>query len=332
MARLDVRASFFGGHGFLLYHAWGENSATCYRPHFHDEYLIGCQLQGYEDFEVSGKLERFAAGDLVLINPHQVHTGNIHANQGLEYINLYVDRDFAHAVNEEVNSSPQEPEFTVVKSQDHLALGCELLALRDLIAKQATERENNPTRHSQAIDKVSNSGERGVDGVKTAQASSKSMSLDLETALYSIVGRVMGHYSNTIQPRTLATNRIRHRKIARVVECLRDQYASHHEYSPNLDELASIAELSKYHFLRQFKVSVGMTPGAYLRTLKICKAAQLLRKAEQPIIDVALLVGFADHPSFSRAFSRVIGMTPSEYQRLRRHASASSSRQQEGGI
>ena len=83
-----------------------------------------------------------------------------------------------------------------------------------------------------------------------------------------------------------------------------------------LDELAEVAGLSKYHFLRQFSQAVGMTPGAYLRTLRLCQAARKLRSSELPILEIALSVGFADHPSFSRAFARHMGMTPSEYQKL----------------
>ena len=33
-------------------------------------------------------------------------------------------------------------------------------------------------------------------------------------------------------------------------------------------------------------------------------------------LDIALAVGFADHPSFSRAFARYMGMTPSDYRRI----------------
>src|SRR5690606_31375065 len=38
VSRLDLHASFFGGPGFTLYHAWGRNSSLPFNPHFHDEY------------------------------------------------------------------------------------------------------------------------------------------------------------------------------------------------------------------------------------------------------------------------------------------------------
>jgi AraC-like DNA-binding protein len=50
--------------------------------------------------------------------------------------------------------------------------------------------------------------------------------------------------------------------------------------------------------------------------LRLCHAARKLRTTDSPILEIAKSVGFADHPSFSRAFARHMGMTPSEYQRL----------------
>ena len=41
-----------------------------------------------------------------------------------------------------------------------------------------------------------------------------------------------------------------------------------------------------------------------------------LRTSRRSILEIALGAGFADHPSFSRAFARHMGMTPSQYQAL----------------
>ncbi|MBK8238503.1 MAG: helix-turn-helix transcriptional regulator [Deltaproteobacteria bacterium] len=68
--------------------------------------------------------------------------------------------------------------------------------------------------------------------------------------------------------------------------------------------------------MRQFDQVVGMTPGAFLRTLRLCHAARMLRTSDTPIVDIAVSIGFADHPSFSRAFARAMGLTPSDYRRL----------------
>ena len=140
--------------------------------------------------------------------------------------------------------------------------------------------------------------------------------LDVETALREVVFHAFEDFSNLRQPMLRSTNRVAHRKIARSVEYIRELDPQAGAASVTLDQLAEVAGLSKYHFLRQFSSAVGMTPGAYLRTLRLCQAARKLRTSDMPILEVALSVGFADHPSFSRAFARHMGMTPSEYQKL----------------
>ncbi len=139
--------------------------------------------------------------------------------------------------------------------------------------------------------------------------------LSVESSLHEVLLLAFEEFSNLKQPALRSTARVGHRKIARSLDYIRSLEA---EGSPNvsLDALAEVAGLSKYHFLRQFSQVVGMTPGAYLRTLRLCHAARKLRTTELPILEVALSVGFADHPSFSRAFARHMGMTPSEYQKL----------------
>jgi AraC-like DNA-binding protein len=140
--------------------------------------------------------------------------------------------------------------------------------------------------------------------------------VDVESALLRLLARSFGEFSNLREPLLRSTNRVGHRKIARVLEYIRALDPAVNPTTLTLDELAEIADLSKFHFLRQFAQVVGMTPGAYLRTLRLCHAARLLRRSHASILEIALRVGFADHPSFSRAFARHMGMTPSEYQKL----------------
>jgi AraC family transcriptional regulator len=131
-----------------------------------------------------------------------------------------------------------------------------------------------------------------------------------------VLASALEGFSNLRTPRLRSTARVGHRKIARVIDYLRALPVDAGTEEASLDRLAAEAELSKYHFVRQFQRSVGMTPGAYLRTLRLCQAARMLRRRPDPIVDIAVAVGFADHPSFSRAFARQMGLTPSQYRAL----------------
>lgn len=313
--RLDLRAAFYGGPGFTLYHAWGPNSALPLSPHFHDEYLICAQIRGEEECQVSGKTQRFSAGDVVLINPQQVHTGNQTGNEELEYLSLYVDRKLVERLAAELGAPTSAPEFTVVKAGPQPEL---LTRLVEFLALVREQRSNRLFPHAQTPPGTEiELPELDHDHPPTGSALATDLGVD--SALSEVVLHAFEEFSNLRQPMLRSTNRVGHRKIARSVDYIRsleEQSGPVNVTQVTLDELAEVAGLSKYHFLRQFSQVVGMTPGAYLRTLRLCHAARKLRTTNMPILEVALSVGFADHPSFSRAFARHMGMTPSEYQKL----------------
>ncbi|MEJ2444769.1 MAG: AraC family transcriptional regulator [Exilibacterium sp.] len=77
-----------------------------------------------------------------------------------------------------------------------------------------------------------------------------------------------------------------------------------------LEEMGEIVCLSKYHFLRCFKHTIGLTPYAYLTQRRIEKAKRLLIGTKSSIINVAISCGFSSSSHFSSAFKRSMGITP----------------------
>jgi AraC-like DNA-binding protein len=94
--------------------------------------------------------------------------------------------------------------------------------------------------------------------------------------------------------------------------------AAHLAEDLTLDKLAAHAGLSVHHFARAFKMSTGMPPHRYLLQQRIQRATELLEHTAQPIVDIALAVGFADQAHFSRSFHSLAGLTPSQFRRAHR--------------
>lgn len=88
------------------------------------------------------------------------------------------------------------------------------------------------------------------------------------------------------------------------------------EYAQDVDltRLAAAAGLSKYHFLRLFTATYGMTPAQYVSKRRIERAQDLLRSTNLTVTEVCHAVGFSSLGSFSSRFRAVVGETPSAFQ------------------
>lgn len=81
-----------------------------------------------------------------------------------------------------------------------------------------------------------------------------------------------------------------------------------------LAELAGVAGLSPFHFLRAFRSQHHATPQQMLMALRLRDAQRRLAAGEAPA-DVAAAVGLADQAHLTRALARRYGVTPAQYQR-----------------
>jgi AraC family transcriptional regulator len=82
-----------------------------------------------------------------------------------------------------------------------------------------------------------------------------------------------------------------------------------------LSTLAQMARLSQHHFCRAFKHAFGIPPHQYHVERRIERAKILLADPKESVTEIALTLGYSQISSFSVAFRRVTGWTPSEYRR-----------------
>ena len=82
----------------------------------------------------------------------------------------------------------------------------------------------------------------------------------------------------------------------------------------DLEALATVAGMSKFHFLRCFADTYGLTPGLYLTHRRVERAQDLLRATNLTVTEICGLVGYQSLGSFSSRFKDLVGTTPSAYQ------------------
>jgi AraC family transcriptional regulator len=82
-----------------------------------------------------------------------------------------------------------------------------------------------------------------------------------------------------------------------------------------LTVLAQLVRLSPYYFCRAFKQSFGLSPHRYHNSQRIELAKTLLAKPNSSVTEVGLAVGFSETSSFTAAFRKTTGFTPTTYRR-----------------
>jgi AraC family transcriptional regulator len=86
------------------------------------------------------------------------------------------------------------------------------------------------------------------------------------------------------------------------------------------EDIAAAIGLSKSHFSRAFKSTLGASPMVYVATRRVERAKRMMVASAESLAEVALDCGFADQSHLNRQFRRTVGMSPGQWRRSSVHA------------
>jgi AraC family transcriptional regulator len=79
--------------------------------------------------------------------------------------------------------------------------------------------------------------------------------------------------------------------------------------------LASLVQLSPFHFSRAFRQSFGMPPHRYHISRRIERAKCMLTDVSTSVTEIGLRLGFSESSAFTATFRKFMGRTPSDFRR-----------------
>jgi transcriptional regulator GlxA family with amidase domain len=112
-------------------------------------------------------------------------------------------------------------------------------------------------------------------------------------------------------PHVVPEGALRDPRIQIAIEFMR---ANLHRRIP-LTELADVANLSPSHLSRLFKIQTRLSPGEYLRRLRMEKARHLVAAGLLSVKEIMATVGYKSKSHFVRDFRTSFGLAPSEYRK-----------------
>jgi AraC family transcriptional regulator len=83
----------------------------------------------------------------------------------------------------------------------------------------------------------------------------------------------------------------------------------------DIEDLAQVVALSRSHFSRAFKRSLGFSPMEYVVVRRVERAKAMISGTREPLAEVALACGFADQAHLNRRFRDIVGISPGRWRR-----------------
>jgi AraC-like DNA-binding protein len=149
------------------------------------------------------------------------------------------------------------------------------------------------------------------------QSAADPTSFAAQSALTDGFDRLFAGFSPQPSERAERSNRI----VRRVREVLLDNLRT----PPSVADLGRSLDLHPNYLIRLFRSATGLPPHSYLMQLRVMRARQLLGKGA-PITVAAFQAGFADQSHLTRAFKRVMGLSPGRFRRELGYVEAGSTK------
>jgi len=95
-------------------------------------------------------------------------------------------------------------------------------------------------------------------------------------------------------------------------------YTMNHLHEPlGVEDLANIAQFSRFHFSRIFKKSYGTTPSKFIHNMRIKRAIRLLQTERISIKEIADRCGFSDTSYFCKVFRKEFNISPERFRNIK---------------
>ena len=241
--------------------------------HSHDYYAFGTILNGAEQFMTRGTNYVASRGQLLMMNPMQVHDGGPASDDGYQYQIMFIAPEiFGDLVRELSPTNTGLPFFGNCVVDDR-ELHLQLQQLHRMFRPDLSATTSLLERDSQL--------------------------------LYSAARLALRHAD---APPFVFRPGSEDKRVQTVI----DYMAAHLDENIALEDLATITGLSRFHLLRVFREATGLPPHAYFNHMRLRRAKRMLFDGAT-IADAAAATGFADQSHLNRHFKTMWGVSPGAF-------------------
>ncbi|WP_391563827.1 helix-turn-helix transcriptional regulator [Paenibacillus cremeus] len=268
-----------GDDEFSIQYMYKKGYSTMAEPHFHPFYEIYYLMQGERIYFINGKVYTAERGDLIVINPHDVHLTTSTEVPEFERILINFKHEFVHG------SSPPPEQAWLPFAQGS-----------SLIRFPMKDQAVNEQLIKEMLAECKGQQEGYKDYVR----------LLLSQLLLRIHRQsLQGNH----EPERYAHPM--HKKITEIATFLND----HYQDDVTLEQISKQFYISPSYLSRVFKKITGFHFREYLQIVRVKEAQKQLRETKDKIVTIAEQTGFGHVSHFNTTFKKIVGVSPLRYRK-----------------
>ena len=269
---------------FEVFH-YKKSGAEDVQVHHHAFYEVYCFLDGDVEYWVEGSLYRLKKGDLLLINPMELHRPILKSDsKNYERIVLWIDKSYLEGLSKE---NEDLTKCFDVSDPDH----------KNLLRPEEFERSGIIARLGDLIREFYGN------------------SYGNKLCAYGIFLQFMVEINRMS---VLQKDNLKQKKESPLVSGVLNYVAEHISEELSLEKIAQHFFVSKYHLSHEFTSSVGIGLYRYITIKRLVIARQMLADGKTAG-EVSVLCGFKDYTNFFRAFKAEYGISPSGVEKSKKN-------------
>lgn len=256
---------------FRLFHIKDQTKKE-FAYHYHDFHKVVIFISGKATYHIEGKAYNLRPWDILLVDRHAIHRPEIDASVPYERFILWIQNDI-----------PWQ----------------ELLKC----FQKANDRSYNLIRLHPSLQ------EKLKEILLELESATKSDAFAKDLLAQSLFLQFMIYVNRIFLEKQYIFDRKSYSFDSQIADIL--QYINHNlKEDLSVDNLASRYYISKYHLMRKFKEETGFTLHNYIVNKRLLMARTLISEG-MPVTKAALESGFSEYSTFSRAYRKQFGATPS---------------------
>lgn len=264
----------------ILVHESGKQHTVL--NHWHNSFEIDFVISGENsNFYLDGKTFDQKAGEIVVVNPYQVHGLNLPAQKGRVAITIMIPLAFLKQLGFDFNKYHLQNLIKVSKKEQYYDL-------RRLFIKlySVTEKNSTDVKRGYLLNQIG--------------------------LTYQIMGQLLNNYSVMDNRSNVNVEGIN------ILDDAINFMNNNFRKALQIKDIADHCNMSESYFSHTFKNFMKETPMQYLNQIRVIHSLELLKNSDLTTSNIAINIGFTNVKSFNKEFKKQYGTTPYDYKKKSR--------------